>query len=91
MRSIIQTDKQCFLCGLETCLERHHVLAGVANRKISEKEGLWLWLCHGCHVGTDGAQYDSEKNLFLKQQAQIAYEQTHSREQWMMLIRKNYL
>lgn len=44
MKSIIQTEKSCFLCGRETCLEKHHVFAGVANRKISEREGLWVWL-----------------------------------------------
>jgi len=90
-KSIIQTDKQCFLCGRETCLERHHVFAGTANRRISEREGFWLWLCHDCHTGAKGAQYEKETNLLLKREAQMAYEATHTREEWMKLIRKNYL
>ena len=92
MKSILQDEKVCFLCGREYGLEKHHIFAGVANRRISEAEGLWCWLCgETCHRGIDGAQYDSEKNLYLKQMAQAAYEQTHSHDQWMKLIRKNYL
>ena len=91
MKSIIQTENCCFLCGRTTNLETHHIFGGVANRKISEREGLKVRLCADCHRGTEGAQYDSEKNLYLKQVAQMAYEQTHTRQQWMMLIRKNYL
>lgn len=91
MDSIIQTEKRCFLCYRKTCLERHHIFAGVANRRISEREGLWIWLCADCHRGTEGAQYDKETNLFLKRLAQQAYEKTHTRQQWMDLIRKNYI
>lgn len=92
MKSILQNEKVCYLCGKEYGLERHHIFAGVANRRISEAEGLWVWLCGDtCHRGTDGAQYDPEKNLYLKQMAQMAYEQTHSHREWMKLIRRNYL
>ena len=90
-KSILQEDRSCYLCGRMTGLERHHCLAGNANRPISEKEGLWVWLCHECHTGTEGAQYDKLKNLRLKQDAQFAYERTHSRSEWMKLIGKNYL
>ena len=91
MTSILQRNKVCYLCGRMTGLERHHIFGGVANRRISEQYGLWVWLCHECHTGTDGAQYDPEKNRHLKQIAQMAYEQTHSRDEWMKLIRRNYI
>lgn len=90
-KSIMQAEKQCYLCGKMTGLSVHHVFGGVANRPISEKYGLKVWLCHECHTGTDGAQYDKLKNLRLKQDAQFAYERTHSRNEWMKLIGKNYL
>ena len=90
-KSILQDEKQCYICGSMTRLERHHILSGHANRPISEKEGFWCWLCHEHHTGTEGAQYDKELNLRLKQDAQYAYEQTHSRNDWMKLIGKNYL
>ena len=90
-KSIIQERKECYFCGKLTNLERHHVFGGVANRPISEKYGLTVWLCHNCHTGKDGAQYDKMKNLRLKQDAQFAFERNHSRSEWMKLIGKNYL
>lgn len=92
MKSIIQTDGNgCYLCGRCVMLEKHHCLAGVANRKLSEKYGLWVMLCHECHTGKHGAQYDKEKNLMLKRDAQFAFERTHTRSEWMKLFGKNYL
>ena len=43
-KSIMQTTKDCYLCGKKTCLEPHHVMAGTANRKLSEKYGIWVFL-----------------------------------------------
>ena len=91
-KSIMQQgDPRCYLCGSRVNLERHHVLGGVANRPLSEKYGLWVYLCHNCHTGTDGAQYNREQNQKLKRLAQIAFEARHSREEWMQIFRKNYL
>lgn len=89
--SILQTEKECWFCGAMTGLEEHHIFAGVANRRISEKYGLKVWLCHRHHTGADGAQYLRQNNLILKQEAQKAFERLHGREIWMQLIRKNYL
>ena len=90
-KSILQEGRSCYLCGRVTGLEKHHIFAGVANRKISESQGFWVFLCQQDHTGTDGAQYDKEKNLMLKRDAQYAYERTHTRSEWMKLIGKNYL
>lgn len=91
MRSILQAEKRCYFCNRVSGLEKHHVFAGVANRKISEARGLWVMCCHDCHTGIDGVQYNKEKNLRLKQDAQRAFEKDHSHDEWMALIRKNYL
>ena len=90
-RSIVQSEKECWFCGAQSGLEEHHIFAGMANRKISEKYGLKVWLCHDHHTGDDGAQYDRELGDQLKQEAQKAFEQLHGHEMWMQLIRKNYL
>ena len=91
-KSIMQQgDPRCYLCGRRTDLERHHVMAGTANRPLSEKFGLWVWLCHNCHTGKAGAQYDREKAECLKQLEQIAFEAKHSHSEWMETFRKNYL
>lgn len=87
----MQKNRECYFCGRTFGLEKHHVFAGTANRRISEREGFWLYLCHDHHTGSHGAQYDIDLNLLLKQDAQRAYEKTHTRAEWMALIRKNYL
>ena len=46
----MQGDKVCFLCGSVRNLERHHCIHGTANRKLAEKDGLIVWLCHDCHM-----------------------------------------
>ena len=90
--SIVQTgEKQCYLCGRQINLERHHLMPGIANRKLSEKYGLWVWLCHNCHTGTDGAQYNNDKGISLKKDGQEAFEKKYSHEDWMHVFGRNYL
>ena len=91
MNSILQANKACFFCGRTVGLERHHVFAGVANRKLSERHGLWVWCCNECHTGKDGVQYNKDKSEFLKRFAQHEYERNHTRQEWMQIFRKNYL
>lgn len=92
-KSIIQNEYECFFCGSVYGLEEHHIFAGVANRKISEKYGLKVLLCNGHHTGYPGhsAQYNKELNLQLKQLAQKKFEEIHGHELWMKVIKKNYL
>jgi len=90
-KSIMQNKKQCYLCGRQSYLEKHHIVSGTANRKLSEKYGLWVYLCHSCHTGDGGAQYEKELNLRLKQEAQKTFEEKYSHDLWMETFRKNYL
>ena len=91
-KSIMQQgDPRCYICGKTVSLERHHVMAGTANRKLSEQYGLWVWLCGDCHTGTDGAQYNRERNQILKRMAQRAFEARKSHDEWMQIFKKNYL
>ena len=59
-KSIMQTDRACYICGRLDGLERHHALGGFSsnNRKLSETYGLWVWVCHEHHTGRNGVQYD---------------------------------
>ena len=58
---------------------------------IPEQNGFTVYLCHDDHTGRNGAQYNKEKDLMLKQHCQRVYEQTHTRAEWMELLGKNYL
>ena len=91
MNSILQHEKRCWVCGRVTGLEVHHIFAGIANRTLSEKYGLKVWLCHEHHTGKHGAQYDPVLNRQLKQDAQYAFEKVYGHAKWMAVFMKNYL
>ena len=76
MRSIIQEDlSTCFICGA-TATEEHHIFGG-ANRKLSEKYGLKVRLCHWCHnEPPNGAHFNKEVADDLKRIAQERFEET---------------
>lgn len=90
-KSIMQDKKECYICGSRMDLERHHVISGTANRKLSEKYGLWVYLCHRCHTGDGGAQYEKELNLRLKRDAQEAFENTYEGLSFRAIFGKSYL
>lgn len=91
MESIIQKEKQCFVCHTTRGLHRHHVYYGPL-RSVSEKNGFTVWLCGRHHnLSNEGVHFDRELDLEIKRLGQHAYEQTHSREEFMNLIGKNYL
>jgi hypothetical protein len=91
--SILQPmePKQCYLCGRQFGLEAHHIYAGIANRRISDANGFWVYLCSFCHRSKDGAQYEKSINIMLKQECQKEFEKTHTREEFRKLIGKSYL
>lgn len=105
LRSVLQTEKECWAfreladMNVVTGLQRHHCFMGPL-RDISEKEGFWVWLTQLNHTGNNpaenplgirGVHFNRELDLTLKMACQKAYEEHHSREQWMKLIGRNYL
>lgn len=88
MKSIIHENKQCFLCNSNFRLEDHHIFGGTANRKISEKYGLKVWLCGYCHQGVTTCNQDYYR---LKAVAQERFEELYSHEEFMAVIKKNYI
>lgn len=66
-------------------------MAGTANRKLSERYGIWIWCCHECHTGRFGVQYDKQKNWDIKAIAQEEFEKIYDHDTWMKLFMKNYI
>lgn len=94
MESILTTNKDtCYVCQRTTYTELHHICYGNGLRKVSDRLGLVVYLCPECHRGTNGVHGKNGKNLSLdlKQIAQHTFEETHSREEWMREIGRNYL
>ena len=94
MKSIMQNDKECYLCGATHNLEMHHIIEGTANRKNSEEQGLKVWLCQECHKGNDGVHKNAMKAINLKKEAEIMwlqYDWARSIQDFVNIFGKNYL
>ena len=93
-KSIMVTEKGvCFLCGARVPTEKHHVYGG-GRRRLSEKYGLWVYLCHNCHnEPPDGVHHNAEKDLALKAQVQIRAMYVHhwTVDKFRELFRKSYI
>ena len=93
MKSIMQSTRECYICGATRWLCTHHVYFGAKNRMVSDKNGFTCWLCEAHHTGTYGAHgkmgdYLDKK---LKRECQEIYELNHTRKEFMRLIGRNYL
>lgn len=91
-KSILQTEKECFICHTKQNLHFHHIYFGVKNREISDKNGFTCYLCHEHHEGIFGVhgKYGKEADLFLKKECQKQFEKSKSREEFVRLIGRNY-
>ena len=100
--------KECCLCRMEAyeagyCgeltskgLHQHHVIYGRGRRALSDRFGLWVWLCADHHeLGPSAVHSKSEKgreyNLMLKRNAQKRFEEIYGHVKWMEVFQKNYL
>lgn len=93
MESIIQKNKECYVCGIQSNLHSHHIFFGNPNRKLSEKYGMKVWLCWQHHEGTFGVhgKMGHELDMQLKQEAQKVFEQTYKELNFIEIFRRNYL
>lgn len=89
-KSIMQTNKECYVCKTTRNLEEHHIFAG-AYRKKSEHYGLKVWLCHEHHTGRSGV-HSGNKWLAerLKSHAQAIFEQTHPELNFRKIFGRNW-
>ena len=93
-KSILQMDKHsCFLCGSYNWIEEHHVFGG-ANRKLSEKYGLKVYLCHWCHNEPPfGVHHhkDNRQALQCIAQAKAMRHYGWTEDDFRRIFGKNYL
>lgn len=99
--SIMQPNKDghCWICSRVfgdyrkyTYLEKHHVFFGNGGREISEANGFTVWLCPEHHtIGPKAVHRNQALNRFVQAAVQREYEKTHTREEFMALIGRNYI
>lgn len=95
MKSVLQKEKVCYICGTTRNLEEHHIFPGSANRKKSDKRGLVVWLCDVDHrTGKTSVHNNPNGQIdrYLKTTAQKYYEEhIGSREQFRMEFGKSFI
>ena len=92
MDSVLQQNKECYVCHTTIGLQDHHCLYGSANRKVSEKYGLKVWLCREHHTGNTGVHFNKELDTRLKQLAQTYYEEHYGdRDKFRSDFGRSYL
>lgn len=80
------------MCGSTAWIEMHHIFNGTANRRLSDKYGYIVPLCHYCHnEPPNGVHFNRENDLKLKRWAQTDFEKTHSRNEFIEIFGKSYL
>jgi hypothetical protein len=97
MKSIMQTEKECYFCGNTIGLDEHHVFGGWGNRQIAEKYGLKVYLCNDftnnkCHKRIHEGEDKVELMEMLHKRGQEAFESRWgTREDFMKKFGRNYL
>ena len=89
--------KTCWLCGRNGAadpLDKHHIFGG-PNRKLSDRFGLTVYLCHhDCHIfGEDAVHQNAEtaRRLHEYGQRKAMEENGWSMQDWLGEFGKNWL
>lgn len=93
-KSIIQTEKECYITGTPYNLHEHHIFEGRGIRQLSEKYGLKVWLRADWHnMSNYGVHFNKELDLSLKQMAQKKAMEHYgwSTEDFIKIFGRNYL
>lgn len=100
-RSIMQDKEagQCYLCRLlhgdysiKSVRQEHHVMGGTANRRLSEKYGIKVWLDPDHHLyGPEAVHKNAEVAEILHREAQKAFEKAYPELDFLEIFGKNYL
>ena len=90
-KSIMQTEKVCYVTGSTENLHEHHIFFG-KNRKNSEKYGCKVWLRADWHNASNyGVHFNPVFDLQLKQECQREFEKRYGHERFMTIFGRNYL
>ncbi len=96
MKSIVADDlEHCYICSMKGRIRKaectHHIFGGPL-RKISERNGFTIPSCNADHnMSNEAVHFNRKLDLKLKSICQQVYEKTHTRQEWMKLVGRNYL
>lgn len=93
MHSIMQEEKECYICKTTMNLHCHHVFGGTANRKLSDEDGCTVWLCQNHHTGINGVHTNRKVDLTIKVRCQKRWMEVYGKDEADFIRRygRNYL
>ena len=74
---------QCYFCGKQYGLCRHHCLHGRGIKPLAEQDGLWIWICDSCHNMTNESVHldpERKKDKYLQHLAQETLVKVYMRQ-----------
>lgn len=89
-KSILQNNKKCYITKSTNNLQ----FGGTANRKLSEEDGMWIWLRADWHNMSDyGVHFNKELDLKLKRIAQKRWQEYYhkTKEDFIKKYGKSYI
>jgi putative AlgH/UPF0301 family transcriptional regulator len=93
VKSILQHNKACYICGNTLNLHRHHIFYGTANRKLSDEDGCVVYLCQLHHTGAAGVHFNKKIDLALKVKCQLQWQKHYNKttEDFIRRYGRSYL
>lgn len=85
-------ERRCYLTGRVDNLHKHHIFGG-PRRKMSDRNGFWVWLTAEWHNEAPYSvhRYGYELRRRIQRDCERKYLKNHTMAQWMALVGKNYL
>lgn len=89
----MQSERKCYVCDDTVLTHKHHIYEGTANRKKSEQDGCWVYLCFFHHNGSnESVHFDKKLDMKLKRECQEKWESIYGdREDFIKRFGKSYL
>lgn len=79
-KSIMQTERECYVCGAVNDLHLHHIYEGSGRRKKSTMFGCTVYLCAYHHNMSDkGVHFNKKLDRQLKQECQRKWMETYGK------------
>lgn len=91
MKSILQKNKECYICGYPY-VEEHHIYGG-PNRPNSTKYGMLVYLCPVHHRDSSGSGVHFNPYIMqrIHEDGQRAFEKEYPELNFREIFGKNYL
>ena len=93
VKSLLQRNEACYICGTTLNLHLHHIFYGTANRKLSDEDGCVVYLCQRHHTGAAGVHTNRKIDLTLKTKCELAWLKQYNKtiEDFIERYGRNYL